>query len=1821
MPKAIQFEGKSYNFPDDANDQEILGFLDQQTAPKVAPRPAPKPAPQPSAMPDIMDTFARAPGIVQQANAGGTKAVETLTAPMAPASLRPAPKPFPAQPPPQAQPGPSLLGSLKRGADSLALTAETGLYSVLKPAFSSIFGEAATAPLDTNFRRDLNAHNAMPSDPGVMKVGQAFADGGLGDGVNPLTNFIFKLGSAGKAAFDNPTAIPHLLAEGAPSMSVGIGGGKVVESVGAKLAERFAAPIIEKSAFGAGMAGGSVVANTGANVAQEQAMDPNATLADIVTRGITKTAGQLPGAMTGGALLPVRPFRAPPLAVRIAGNALTQAGIQGGGAMASVAGGNAALGRETSPTELATAGVAGAAFAPLDMAAQLFAARKMAGAFGERVASGAAAPEGVSPVMGREPAAHPDTGFMETPDGVVMDADRNPVSFGDVANGDAHLNAAKFAARNQLGGSHDLAVMSDENGGAHVVLKRRPAPPVEQPIPPEAVEPVPAEEPSPAPSVTPEPAEAAPPVAEPPSVGEAPVRGAAQPMVADALPSIQEGPINEAQGTPGRNEGPYPGPPLQNAEGQGQSPAAQDDIHADAALGNGGHVGSNDAGKGSPADLRQEVGGDGGALEDASGIGSDEKGGYRDTFTEASYTNRPSVYEGAMRAVGLTPEKFRLLPPQHQARHLTTALQKLTGVTVDIDPTMPKREAIDQLLDAHQTLQGMAQVLGISPSAIGLGGKLSLSLKKNAKFLGAFQPGANKIFLPGRSNSFAHEWAHALDFHLVDKLAGGDARGISGKIRNDGAYFAPANISEAFVHLLNTMFYGKEDLALRVMDLEKKIASTSSGAQRASFQAQLDRIKAGNSRAGGIDSDLYKGAKSLNAMQGGGDYWTQPTEMFARSVEAYVSMMAERQGFGTEFIGKGDANYKSAAEQRFELSFPHMEEREQIFAALDRVFAELASESAIDGDTGPAQAVRGDISRLSDFDRRVADQPNGNVMKRQMDELRRAAARKAREEEGRARDPKSVATKVQDSLANVFFSMSGELLMLSRRHNSPAIMKLHDLLAWEPGKARYVADTFHEEVTSNRNRWLNRLGNVMKANGFEKGLTADQASELRTLLTNTGAATGSPELTKLAGSIRQMYDALWYELKNAGYNVGFVQDQGYVNRVLDIPRIMFDEPAFLTAAAEAYGHVFDRDVGADAAAVIGKDKVDDFQKIAKVHGIAGLSALKAARKALKAAQAAGDAQGEATALQALTAAITAMHDRVKAVFGESSAEAWHANIMGADASPYDVDAHMAGSAFAKSRKLTKEADEILSNFYIQDPTESFIQYANGVTRRVAYAKRFGAKGEKLTELLEQMQSQGVLKEDAERAKQIAMIATGRSRSKLSRSTQETLSWIHAYGTLRLLPRAVLSSLSEVFTAGMTSGNALHGFQALGSQLAGVKTIAGRDRAELSEAIGLIVAGHSDEVAEARFGGIYSDDPRVSRMLSAMFQRTGLTGLTRAQQRATLAISSTMLTNLSRRILDGGDKEAEALMTELGIREPATFAAEWERRGGKVEVEDVETKFGQDISLFMRRFSNLTIQSPDPMSRPALANSPVGRIIYGIMSFSMSWWRNVAKRQFKMTVGKWQRSGPVEAIRHATLGVLPAAAAMFIASAIVSTTREWLLNNRRWNDLKDKGELEKTMAQIALSRTFSLGIGDPIVQGYTGLRYQRDLSNMMIGPVPGVVFQDLQTIAMGTVRNSEKTNTAEFNRERAIYNMLIGPAVSAGLAALPGGPILGPLEGLGAGLVTSPQAGNAAAELTVGDKGSKTDADGNVTGPPHKKGESAHGRPGRHGARSSRASGR
>lgn len=1189
-----------------------------------------------------------------------------------------------------------------------------------------------------------------------------------------------------------------------------------------------------------------------------------------------------------------------------------------------------------------------------------------------------------------------------------------------------------------------------------------------------------------------------------------------------------------------------------------------------------------------------------GEVEDRSGIQGDGKGKYGDKFLEASFTNRPSIYEGAIRAIGMDPAKFMNLTPERKLALLRKALTDLTGVEVEVDNTLNIQLAIDQLLDAHQTLQGMAYALGITPRALSLDGGLKLKLLKKGNFLGVFFPEKNAIGLPGRSNSFAHEWSHALDYHIMKKLGITEGRGLSGAVRKDGADFDPPSLRGAFVDLMNAMFFDKADMAARIMKLEEKIAATKSAKQKAAHQAQIDNYRAGKSQTQDARTDFYKNAKSIDAASGK-EYWTSPTEMMARAMEAYVSRMAETAGFGTEFIGKGDSNYLSNAEERFAKTFPKEEERNRIFEAIGNLMIQLHNEAVLEGHTGEAP-VMGDISKITDFDKLVSMIENGSLMQREMAAWRRAARQKARMLEGRAMDPKNTGQRIMDNWAMMFFSMSGQMKMLERRWKSAAINEIHDKLAFIPGAGKYTGQTFHESAVQWTRKNLNRVANILKANDLTD-MDADTERMLRDALIAEDTGAIPANVIKAAAGIRKVLDEEFYRNQNAGIDLGYARGVGYLKRVLDLPRVMANREGFVNDAGEVYKLVFDKEFGGDVDEVLSKeDGLKKFLRLANQQAkagadIPGMDEIKKLNKQiskLESAQKTSDdpdqIAGELAELYEQQAELLGeMFDAVRDNWARTRAEAWLGRIT--SAAEYDFDAHSPDNTYTKSRELPPEADKLLERFYVQNPIEAVQTYISQSARRIAYAERFGPKGEKLKTLVERMGAEGVPIEDQLEVLKIVNIATGRVRADISRSGRWFLSFVQMYGTMRLLPRAVLSSLTEPITASITTGDFREGFRSLAASIKGMKALNGKQRAELAQAIGIVTDGAADTIMEERFGGLFGDATRFDKITQKMFQNTGLTALTRNQRQQVVASSHAFLMNLAPKVLDG-DANAISMMHELGIADPAVFAKEMVAKGRMPTTEELASEWGHDYGLATARFVNLTIQEPDAMMRPQLANNPAGRVVYGITSFSSSFWRNIIKRQGLLAAGAYKRAGggakgAAAAAGHLGAKFLPSALMLFGMQAIVSTLREYLLNPTRWDEWEKEGTLEQNLAQLAFFRSFSFGVADPFISAYSGLKYQRDLSNVFVGPAPGVFLQDAQNIISPTLRDSDKTNVAEYNRDRAIYNMLVGPSVSIGLSMLPTGPLLSPAAGLGQAVVTSPATGNAFATMTQGPKGTKT----------------------------------
>jgi hypothetical protein len=204
--------------------------------------------------------------------------------------------------------------------------------------------------------------------------------------------------------------------------------------------------------------------------------------------------------------------------------------------------------------------------------------------------------------------------------------------------------------------------------------------------------------------------------------------------------------------------------------------------------------------------------------------------------------------------------------------------------------------------------------------------------------------------------------------------------------------------------------------------------------------------------------------------------------------------------------------------------------------------------------------------------------------------------------------------------------------------------------------------------------------------------------------------------------------------------------------------------------------------------------------------------------------------------------------------------------------------------------------------------------------------------------------------------------------------------------------------------------------------------------------------------------------------------------------------------------------------------------------------------GEILALATRRFTDQTIQDPKIIDRPMYAESPVGRIVFGIQSFVAAFQRNVLIASAKRVEREYKNRGLASTIPYAGWNVALPLGSLFMTHTLVSAVREMLLNPDKWEEEKEADNLEMYLLTLGLSRSGFIGRMDPLVNAMTSLKYQSDLSNMMVGASGSYYLKAVQRMAgirpefMGGT-NSPNTVSAEYQFARGTYDMIVPFALS------------------------------------------------------------------------------
>lgn len=1228
------------------------------------------------------------------------------------------------------------------------------------------------------------------------------------------------------------------------------------------------------------------------------------------------------------------------------------------------------------------------------------------------------------------------------------------------------------------------------------------------------------------------------------------------------------------------------------------------------------------------------------------------------TFVDFSFTNRNSVFEAAFRAAGLDPDQARLLSTDEQIEKLRQVITQRYGIRIAL-PTMKvgrktitgrkvaqerrqigDRDAIDQLLDAYRQLEMMAHVMGIPHRGLALtdsnGRSIVLSLRarlKGALGMYSYDPetGERIIFLPGRSNSFAHEWGHALDHWLALHLFK-DRKDVvkllSMDMHDDGVPPAETNsenIARAMVRLMQAMFGDRAKLAAMQIDLTQRAAATDKDGNPTpdakSAQKLLTEIEQGKKPPVSVLTKYFENAAQFDQIFNAGGYFQSPHEMLARAFETYIGVrVAAVSDLPGGFLSKPSWAYTGSEELRAKMTFPREGDAVQIFAAFDNLASELATK-AVWGDDKAKRPEDADV-----YDQRMWDrwQPRNGLLAREKEVW--SAALKAKRE--RNHGP-SAMRKTLDAVSYFASTFQGYLRSIAARQETPearrALQNVLDHFMTDPGSGRAIKEVWEEAVEARAKRNTTRLENIIRNFNLHT-LSDDENAELRRLLTVPGAKAKTERLGAAAASLRRYMDDIWRYIDGSGIKIGYTRN-GFLPRILDTNAMMENPQGFREAATKVYRQVFRRDVTDEPDL---DTQISDMKKIVRqlmrakrpteegdeiMRDLIGsdqaasdaVTAWMDARKKLsrlnsklKAAVKSKDedkiAEAQAKVDEFMENDFMPVHEalleELERVYATERADNWFHRVMAGNA--MDFDTKGPSTTFTKKRELPAEADAILADFYQSDVLTLVQDYAQMAPRRAEYVKRAGVNSEKLENMLEAAVRAGASTYDVKEIRRSINMLTGRQTGLMHSQSQWLGGWSYVAATVTLLERAFYSSLAEPLAAGIRTGNAADSLRAFASTVAGlVRTKKTKQLGELARVIGLITAAEHETIMLNRYGGDIDPTRAQGKVLANFFRYTHLTQLTNLQRRQMLVVADAFIRRHLRKSAKGNARSIGEL-ADLGIPESAiNDLRDWlESVPGIPTADDMlgvdGDYFNRAASIYGQAASRLVqqvIQNPKRFTRPGAAIDSRFRALYGITGFIFSFHANILLPLFKKGIApKMMDEGPAHYAARRVLGstrnisyALPAIASLYMGQMLAYVLRTAIFNPEKFDEFEDDDEMYEWLIAQAFTRSGLMGAWDIPYNLLTGLKYGTDLAGLYAGPHTRFHFDRLEDVLMLGIRNSEKTEKAERKAVAAAAELVLHTGGNLAISALPGGPLLAAAYGVGINVLSASSPGEMFAD--------------------------------------------
>lgn len=768
---------------------------------------------------------------------------------------------------------------------------------------------------------------------------------------------------------------------------------------------------------------------------------------------------------------------------------------------------------------------------------------------------------------------------------------------------------------------------------------------------------------------------------------------------------------------------------------------------------------------------------------------------------------------------------------------------------------------------------------------------------------------------------------------------------------------------------------------------------------------------------------------------------------------------------------------------------------------------------------------------------------------------------------GRPKNPQSLVRRANGARAYWTDAIVSRARSLTRRNpQSKALRELFNrVMNLEPGADKVTGEILLEATARRYATFTNRARNIIADTFGSDRLNERQNARLRKAMLTDGSS-GDAEADRAAKRLRKLMDTAKEDMIAAGIEVGEVEDIGYLTRLYDDAKILDDEDGFKAAATKLYrDHEFDKEIGKSGRAILyGDGTLPLFVNWAKRAGMDGDPIIKAGLSQLKT-----ELQGYRTQSNVggqnveIIKIIDTLLPRVRQFYGATNADSWLHKIATPTAGQVFNGIGPSGAPVTKGRALSGAADTVMADYLKTDMFDILDTYARVTSKKIAMAERFGPKGEKVDELLGAARREGVKKPDLDEAQELAESAMG-NFSAVSERAKGTIDALQAWGTLTLLGRVVFASVAEPITFAMRTGQMRHVIAPLTQVWRAVgDRKRGKELRDFAVMLGVNGNKAMEVVMQNQLGGDYGMTPRWAGLVGKFMEANLLSPLTRAQRAYGVGAANGFLRYVAQNVADGKRLgEMGVYLNELGIADHAAFSTWMLAQGGLpnpsglYDSDGRPTPRGQDYIVAVRRLVDQAIQNPNASHRPQWQNSPAGRVFGGIMGFSYAAYENVIKAELRRikTIAKVEG---VDAAAARASKTATGALALIFGQTIVGTIREALFNPDRFDD-KDEEELYPELMLLGLQRSFGLGSLDPVVQLYTGLKYQRSSAETILGAYIGTAAKTADrflNVAGG--QNSPNTDTAEYRAAESVYSSLITPVANALLSRVPlaGGPLI------------------------------------------------------------------